>query len=320
MCLAVLGEDRPDQVWLHMSWLPYAALAAALTSVIAILDKVLLERLFRDGWSYIFLVSVFNGLYAWIVLVVRLLQGKLPPVPWWVFVVAVLPGLLGFIGGYFHTQALLRTDAAVVSALNQIVPFFALLWSVWLLGDSFAPQQYLGVAVVVLCCALLGLERDAGSTRHRLNVAVWWVLVAALLRSVGDLAVKLTLASQDVWGTYGLGRLVLLPIASLMLTNRHYRLCVTRRLRSNGTQVVLAMAGLELLAFVAQWLGIFSYSRGPLPLVSSILHLTPVFVLAITWGLNGLKAGLIPERANGQNRWTQLMLVSGVVLGAWLLR
>jgi drug/metabolite transporter (DMT)-like permease len=303
-----------------MSWLPIALVAAAMTSAVNIADKIVIERYFRDSWSFPFFIAAFLGLYSILILLLRasLGQFQLPSAP--ILLIALLPGLLQFASSFFYTRAMLRADAATVAALNQVIPLFALLWGWIFFGNVFSPVNYFGLALLVVCCAILGMEQAPGSHRFQLNPAVWLVIIGALLRSLGDLSIKLTLNDQDFWNTFALSRAVLLPISLLMLATPGYRRILVRLLKERGRRVVPGMAVFEAIAMIPLVLSVLAYSLGPLALVTAVLYSTPLFVLLLTTLMNRLRPGFVPERAGQLGLGARFVLIAGALIGVLFLR
>lgn len=303
-----------------MIWFPLALVSAAATSLVGIIDKVLVERYLRDNWSYPLLTAAFLGMYAVILLATRAYLGllRVPSGP--ALVVALLPGLLQYIASFFYVRALLQTDAAVVAALNQTGPLFSVLWGWLFFGDVFGPYSYIGILVIVLCSVLLSMEQASTTSRHRLNSALLLIMIGAALRTLGDVGVKTTLSSQDYWNTFGLSRAMLLPISVSLLFHPDYRRLLARSIRANGYVLLPGIAALELFVTVPILLGVAAYARGPLALVASILYTTPLFVLVFTVLLNRLHPGLVPERTGRRSLLERATLTTGILAGAMMLR
>lgn len=303
-----------------MTWLPIALVTAAMTALINLTDKIVIERYFRDAWTFTFFVSTFLGIYCLLILLVRgaLGQFRIPSFP--ILLIALLPGLLFFLSSYFYTRAMLRADAATIAAVGQTVPLFALLWGWIFFGDVFGIWSYIGLGLIVVCCAVLGMEQAPGSGRFQLNPAVWLVVIVAILRSIADLSIKLTLNDQDFWNTFALSRAVLLPISILMLLTPAYRRILQGHLKTHGWTIVPAMALFEVIAMIPLMLGVLAYSLGPLALVSALLYSTPLFVLIFTTLINRTKPGLVPERPGQMGLPVRFLMIGGVLVGVLLLR
>jgi len=149
-----------------VSWFWLAVLSAVFTSIVAIVDKIVVERYLRDRWSFPFFIAAFLGLYAVGLLAVRGALGlfRLPPAP--VLAVALLPGVLHYLSSVLYTRTLLLTDAATVAAVTQTTPLFAVIWGWLFFGELFGPLNYLGIVLSVVCSALLSGEQFTAYSSH----------------------------------------------------------------------------------------------------------------------------------------------------------
>jgi len=302
-----------------VTWFWLALLSAGSISVVSIIDKIVVERLLRDRWSFPFFIAFFLGLYAIALLAVRGALGlfRLPAAP--VLAVALLPGILHYLAAVLYTRALLLTDAATVAALTQTTPLFSVVWGRLVFGEIFPLTSYAGIVLSVVCCALLSME-DTPQARRVLNPVLLISLAGAVLRSLGDLCVKVTLGDQDYWNTFGLSRAALLPIAALLLVHGDHRRLIGRVLRTRGGIVLPGMAALELLAIVPLVLSTIAYALGPLALVSAVRYTTPLFVLVLTVALNRLWAGVVPEPSGRGSVLRRAALTIGILGGVVMMR
>jgi len=302
-----------------MSWFSLALSSALSTSLVNIVDKIVVDRYLRDRWSFPFFIAAFLGAYAVGLLAVRGALGlfRIPPVPG--LAVALLPGVLHYLSSILYTRALGRTDAATVAAITQTTPLFAVVWGWMVFGERFGPLSYLAIILSVGSSALLSMEQ-APSPRRAWNPVLLMTLASAMLRSLGDLFIKVTLGGQDAWNTFGLSRAALLPITVLLLVNREHRRLLARALREQGPGLLPGVAALELLAIVPLVLSTVAYALGPLGPVSTVRYTTPLFVLGMTGLLNRLRPGLVPEQDGRGSLLRRVMLTVGVLTGVALLR
>jgi hypothetical protein len=54
--------------------------------------------------------------------------------------------------------------------------------------------------------------------------------------------------------------------------------------------------------------------------VSAVRYTTPLFVLLLTVLLNGLRAGLVPDRAAARSPLRRAALTAGILVGVLMLR
>jgi len=302
-----------------VSWFWLAVLTAIFTSIVSVVDKIVVERFLRDRWSFPFFIAAFLGVYAVGLLALRGALGlfRLPPAP--VLAVALLPGVLHYVSSVFYTRALLLTDAATVAAITQTAPLFAVIMGWLFFGELFGPLHYLGIVLSVACSALLSAEQTP-EARRVLNPVLLMILASAALRSLGDLFVKVTLQGQNYWNTFALSRAALLPITALLLLNRDYRRLLAGSLRANGLVLLPGMAVLELLAIVPVLLSTVAYARGPLGPVSTIRYTTPLFVLGLTVALNRVQPNFVPHDSGSRNLLRRVVLTVGILAGVIMIR
>jgi len=293
-------------------------LSAVFTSIVAIVDKIVVERYLRDRWSFPFFIAAFLGLYAVGLLAVRGALGlfRLPPAP--VLAVALLPGVLHYLSSVLYTRTLLLTDAATVAASAQTTPLFAVIWGWLFFGELFGPLNYLGIVLSVVCSALLSGEQSP-HTRRTLNPVLLMTLASPMTRSLGDLFVKVTLGGQDYWNTFALSRAALLPITVLLLLNREHRRLIFQALRTQGPRLLPGMAALELLAIVPLVLSTVAYARGPLGPVSTIRYTTPLLVLGLTALVNWMRPQFVPDDPGRRNLFDRVALTVGILAGVALI-
>jgi drug/metabolite transporter (DMT)-like permease len=301
-----------------MSWFWLAVLSAVFTSIVAIVDKIVVERYLRDRWSFPFFIAAFLGLYAIGLLAIRGALGlfRLPPAP--VLAVALLPGVLHYLSSVLYTRTLLLTDAATVAAITQTTPLFAVIWGWIFFGELFGPLNYLGIVLSVVCSALLSGEQSP-HTRRVLNPVLLMTLASAMARSFGDLFVKITLGGQDYWNTFALSRAALLPITVLLLLNRDHRRLIFQALRTQGPRLLPGMAALELLAIVPLVLSTIAYARGPLGPVSTIRYTTPLLVLGLTALVNWMRPQFVPDDSGQRSLFYRVALTVGILAGVALI-
>ena len=303
-----------------MSWFSLALSSAFSNSVVNVIDKIVVERYLRDRWSFPFFMAAFLGVYGVGLLAVRGALGlfRIPPAP--VLAVALLPGVLHYVSSVLYTRTLVLTDAATVAAITQTAPLFAVVWGWLVFGELFRPLSYLGIVLSVCCSALLSMEQAPHARRRALNPVLLMTLASTMLRSLGDLFIKVTLGGQDYWNTFGLSRAALLPITGLLLLNRDHRRLVLGALRAQGPVLLPGMAALELLAIVPLLLSTIAFALGPLGLVSAVRYTTPLFVLGMTGLLNGLRPGLVPEPGGRGHLLLRVLLTVGILAGVVMLR
>lgn len=317
---------------MNMSWLSLGLLATGLHASIAVADKVILEKHLKSSWAYPFFTALFLGAYCLAILMVRVGTGQFQPPTTLAALLALLPGLLHYAAALVSTQALLRADASTVAAIGQASPIFSVLWGALFLGDKLSPINYVGVFILVIFAAGLAWEKPQASlpgqqsgpvhvqrSRPRLSLALWLVLLAALLRSLSDLFTKIAVTDLVFWDAFALSRLGMLIPALLLIANPVVRAGVTGPVMRSGGKVIWLVAIVEIFALVNLMTITAAYARGPLALVSATQSTVPLFILALTGMLNRLRMGTVPVKPGGLTAAARLALSAGMIGGVYLL-
>ncbi len=316
-----------------MDWLILGLASTGLYASISVADKVILERYLKSNWAYPFFTALFLGLYCLGILIGRLALGIFHPPSLLAGLMALLPGLLHYAAALVFTQALLRADASTVSGIAQASPIFGVLWGTLFLGDRFAPLNYVGIVVLVVCAVFLAWEKPLRpalvpdislkpgiAPKHaRLSSALWLVLFGALLRSLSDLFTKIAVTDLAFWDAFALSRLGMLLPALLLFNTPVIRAAIIRPIKQNGAWVIRMIGIIEVFALLNLMLITAAFDRGPLALVSATQSTVPLFILTLTALANRFWPGLVPVKDNGLSLWIKLILCAGIFVGVYLL-
>ena len=303
-----------------MNWLLIGVASTALFAAISIVDKILLERFFKNNWAYPFFTALFLGLYSLIILVIRLAQGLFTSPSITVTLMAMLPGILHYGAALITTRALLRSDASTVFGLSQVSPLFAVIWGLLFFGNVYDPINYFGVVLLVMCAVFLAWEKPEQSLRQiKFNKVLGLILVSAFIRSLSDLFIKVAVTELAYWDAFALSRLGSLIPAFYLFGRPQIRTSILAPVISKGWKII-GMAGfVEFFALINLMLITLAFSLGPLALVSATQATLPLFILVFTFLLNRIWKGVVPTRDNKLSLSFKLLLSAGIVAGVLLL-
>jgi drug/metabolite transporter (DMT)-like permease len=303
-----------------MHWLPLGVSSTALFACIAIIDKVVLERYFKNNWSYPFFTAFFLGVYCMGILAARFFLGLFQSPSLWITFLALLPGLLHFMAALTTTRALLKADASTVFGISQITPFFTLIWGTLFFDNIFALINYLGIFLVVICAIFLAWEKPTQAIRKfRLHHALGWILAGALLRSLSDLFTKIAVTELAFWDAFALSRIAMLMPAFYIFWRARVRTDILAPVRKHGWKIVGIAAVIEVFALFNLMILTLAFSRGPLALVSATQATVPLFILLFGGLVNHIKPDLVPIRDNSLSMPAKILLCGGIMAGIYLL-
>jgi drug/metabolite transporter (DMT)-like permease len=251
-------------------WFLFALFSGLLMAVVNILDKLVLDKWARHPIVPVLLLGVFNLFPALILLLVRgwpamsLKQGLL--------FLAAGGALLLMTLFYFFAAA--REEISRVVPLMFFSPLFVAILAWILLGETFAPRQYVGVAALIAGAVMVSSRLPLNL---RLGRAFWLMLLAALSLSVYFVMMKYLLRSFDYWSVFGLSRLgsTLLMLPLFFVYFRELRDTV----REYGSKVVGVMALDQNIALAANLFVTMAAAAGPITMVNALISTQPFFVL-----------------------------------------
>jgi len=252
------------------SWFLFALLSGLLMAVVNILDKFVLDKWARHPMVPVLLLGVFNLFPALGLLLVRgwpamsLNQGLL--------ILAAGGALLLMTLFYFSAAA--REEISRVVPLMFFSPLFVAILAWFLLGETFAPRQYAGVAALIAGAVLVSSRLPLNL---RLGRAFWLMLLAALSISAYFVLIKYLLRSLDTWSVFGWTRLsstlLMLPLYVVYFPE------LRDTLRDYGAKVVGVMALDQSIALAANLFVTIAAAAGPITLVNALISSQPFFVL-----------------------------------------
>jgi drug/metabolite transporter (DMT)-like permease len=303
-----------------MDWLIIGVSSACLFAAISIVDKILLERYFKNNWAYPFFTALFLGFYSLLILGYRLAVNLFEAPSLSIILIALLPGFLHYAAALVTTRALRQADASTVFGLSQINPFFAMLWGIIVFGNYYKPINYVGVFILVVSAVFLAWEKPQRSIKVlKFNRVLLLVLLGTFIRSFSDLILKISVTELAFWDAFALSRVGSLFPAFLLLTQPKIRQDIITPIISGGKRLI-GIAGLvEIFALTNLILMTLAFSLGPLALVSATQATMPLFILIFTVLLNRIRKGLVPTLATGVSFQTRVLLGLGIVLGVLLI-
>lgn len=175
-----------------MTWFVLAIAAYAVMAFSQVLDKVFLDRFFRDSRAY----AAFVGLAGGVVLFALPLTKSLTSLALWG--TCLLAGSL-FIAALFPFLSALQEDEAtrIIPLTGAAVPLSALLMERLFLGFTLSPFSYAGVAFLIIGSVVLTASRHQGPRRSRL--AAGKALLAGILFAASFVLSKYVYLQTDFW-------------------------------------------------------------------------------------------------------------------------
>lgn len=303
-----------------MHWLSLGLISMALSALIGTTDKVFLERFYKNPIAYPFFTAFFLGVYCLLILLVRIALNQFTVHTFTEVIIAMMPGILFFVTAIISSRVMLQADASTVYGASQIGPIFSLGWGTIIFGNIFLPVNYIGVFTVVVCAILLTWEGPAkGGNILRLNKVVWWVIIAALFRSLSEVFLKVAVSELAFWDAFALSRLGMLFPLVYIFSRRSLREQVLLPIKRSGIKVFWMTAVIEVFALINLVILTMAFASGPLALVSTTQSITPLFVLLFSAVFNYFHPGIVPLRNKALSVAAKVVISLVIVFGVYML-
>jgi len=198
-------------------------------------------------------------------------------------------GLSGVIGLALGDQSLFQAYVRIGPALSMLIfsttPVFTALFGYVFLGESFAAVEWAGIALTLLGIAWVVSEpkrRDFHGAGSSYRAGLLFAAGGALGQALGLLTAKLGLAEGVTPQSANLMRLLAAAIAiwiAALLTGGAHR--TYSAYRDDPRASVFTAAGTAAGPIFGVWLSLVAIEEAPLGIASTLMALTPIFLLPI---------------------------------------
>jgi drug/metabolite transporter (DMT)-like permease len=254
-----------------MLWVWLALAAPAISSVVAFIDKYVVEHKVSDHRGmpiYAAIVATLFGTTMW------LATGR-PALSGYNTLLVLASGIFSIWGYSFYFKALSTNHTSFILALLQTTPIFTLVFAYVLLGERLSPPQLLGFALVLGAVIALAVERTG--EKYEINSAFWFILIANVFFALANIAIKFTVGLAgftpvlvyESWGIM-LGGLMLFGCLGSV------RRAFWESFRSVGPRVLGIVFLNEGIFIISKALTFYAILLGPVALVA-LLASTQVF-------------------------------------------
>lgn len=287
-----------------------AAIATALTFTVSSLQFSLAGRETSSG--IVNHARVLIGL-VFVVAIHWVMTGTGLPLdqPLRLWAIMAVSGLIGFVfGDLCLFEAFVLVGARLSMLIFSLAPIVAALVSWLFLDESLVAHQWAGIVITVSGIALVIQEKNqplaAAENRRRFR-GVLFAIGAAAGQALGLVVAKLALAD----GCPPLsGNVMRLCAATLALwgvaTLRGRVRYVVRAMASHPTALRRTFVGAFVGTAIGVWLSLIAIERAPVGIASTLMSLTPVFLIPVSRFLG--------ETVSWQAVWGTLVAMAGTAL------
>jgi drug/metabolite transporter (DMT)-like permease len=289
-------------------WLILALSSSLVWAIVHILDEHCVDKIFSKPWIGVLTSSAIS---AGIFLLVPFSGQKIVVPSWEILAVCLLTGAVIQGSQYYYFLALDCSDCGTVSAYWNLTPTFLPVISYWLFGYVITGNNYLGIGMLVLGSIGLCLNDRLPDKWN----ALYLMTIAASLQTIVVLLEKYIFDRTDFFGAF-----LAITVGTVAAGLSSFKSAEVRAtFRANLPSIRRAwrvLVAIELLNWVALYLGQSAVKDGIPSLVSAIEASIPAFAFGLSMGIAFLNRQFDAYR---KGLGLKLSMIGLMMVGVWLI-
>lgn len=302
-----------------MTWFFIALLGPLLYAVTNYIDKLLLEKYFKQGG--VGTILIFSGLISAIALPFFCLvdPGVFDVSRLHVLVLAAV-GIINALVLFFYLKALEGEEVSIAIVFYQLVPVFAYGLGYLVLGETLTALQIAAMLVIIAGTSIVSFEIDT-ENRFRLRFrTVGYMLAASFCWALGAVVFKAVALQEDVIRSLFWEHLMLTVVgASLFFFVRSYRTHFITAFQGNSARILSLNLLNETIYIAANIVMAFAYLLAPVSMVLLANSYQALFAIAIGAFLTAFFPRLAAEKVHVSHMAQKVLAIAVTALGTYLL-
>lgn len=302
-----------------MTWFLIALIGPFLYALTNHIDKILLEKYFKDGG--VGTLMLFSSLLSALAIpFFYLVDPSVIKVSTINILVLAVVGILNILVLWCYLLALRNDEASVVVVFYQLVPLFGCILGYFFLGEKLTQIQLVAMALIILGTTLISFEIDSENNVKPRGKTILPMLAAAFFWALGSVIFKAVALEENLWRSLFWEHLMLLLVGiGIFLFIRPCRTSFLFALRNNSKAILSLNVANESLYILGNVAVAFAYMLAPIGLVLLAESYQPLFVLAIGVFLTVFFPNISAERIQAKHVWQKLISVGVAGIGTYLL-
>ena len=302
-----------------MSWFFLAIIGPFLYSMTNHIDKILLEKYFKDGGvgTLILVSSLLAGLALPIL---YFLDPTIASVSGFNMFILAVSGILNIGVLWLYFLALKDEEASIVIVFYQLVPVFGLGLGYFILGEILTELQLIAMAIIILGTTIISFEIDDENNFKLRKLTIVLMTTASFLWALESVLFKYVALEENVLRSLFFEHLMLLLVGIIIFVCvRSYRTHFITAIKTNSVGILSLNVLNESLYTLGNVVLAFAYILAPIALVLLTNSFQPIFVFAIGVFLTLCFPKLTVERIQVQHVLQKLLAIIITGIGTYLL-
>ncbi len=302
-----------------MSWFLLALVGPFLYAVTNYIDKILLEKYFRQGG--VGTLMIFSALLSVLALPILYVMNPTPLAVGLVNIgILATVGVLHALVLFFYLKALQSDEVSVTVIFYQLVPVFAVGLGFLFLHETLTVMQLIAMAIIILGTSIVSFEIDTENQFRMRRKTVLYMLAASFCWALGSVIFKFVALEEDVVRSLFWEHLMLTLIGiGLFLFVRSYRTHFLTAIRKNSLPILSLNILNEVIFMVGNVVFSFAYMLAPVALILLAESYQPLFALGIGVFLTFFFPRIIAEKIHVRHIWQKIFAIVVTGIGTYLL-
>lgn len=302
-----------------MTWFWIALIGPFLYAVTNYIDKILLEKYFKDGG--VGTILIFSGLASAVVLpFVLLIDPTVLDMDLRSILTLAIVGCLNALLLFLYLKALEDDEVSIAVIFYQLVPVFAFVLGYIILGETLTTLQVISMLVIILGTSIVAFEIDTDNRFRVRKRTILYMLGASLCWALAAVIFKAVALEEDVLRSLFWENLMLTLIgAGLLVFVRPYRTHFKAALKMNSRNILSLNFLNECVYISANVVMAFAYLLAPVSLVLLANSYQALFALGIGVFLTLFFPLVAAEKVQLRHIWQKCFAIGVTALGTYLL-
>lgn len=302
-----------------MTWFLIALIGPLLYAVTNHIDKILLEKYFKEGGVGTLLI--FSGVLSALALPFLFIADPTAlTVSAANIAVLALVGVLNVAVVWFYLLALKDEEASVTVVFYQLVPVIGVILGYVFLDEVLTQMQLIAMAIVIFGTSIVAFEIDADNKFRLRRNTIFFMSLAAFCWALESVIFKVVALEENVVRSLFWEHLMLTLVGVLIfLFIRSYRGHFLEAVRVNTRGILGLNVANETIYMVGNIVTGFAYMLAPIGLILLGESYQPLFALGIGIFLTLFFPKITAEKIEAKHLWPKLFAIIITGIGTYLL-
>ncbi len=264
-----------------MSWFLIALLAPFLYSITNHIDKVLLEKHFKEGG--VGTLILFSSLLTAVALpVLYFIDPAVIDVGLINGLILLFVGFLNILVLWLYLIALKDEEASIIVVFYQLVPVIALILGYFILGETLTVSELFAMAVIIFGTTLVSFEIDDDNNFKLRKQTIYLMTAASFFWAAESVIFKMVALEENLWRSLFWEHVAMTVIGIIIfIAAAKYREHFMRAIKHNSQAVLSLNFANEGIYMIGNWISSYAYFLAPIALILLTESFQPIFVFMI---------------------------------------